>query len=252
MSVRREKPSILYKVLKSVVKFVYKKYTIEGFEHLPEQPSILVGNHSQLHGPLACELYLPHKRYTWCAGEMMRLKEVPAYAFKDFWSQKPKYTHWYYKCASYAIAPLASFLFNNAKTISVDRDARIVSTFKKTVKKLCEGNHIVIFPEHDVKHNHIVYDFQTNFVDVARLYYKKTGVALQFVPMYLSPNLKKIVFGEPIAFHPENEKEQERKRICDCMMSQITELAQSLPRHKVVPYRNIPKKLYPYNRVEKE
>lgn len=247
-----KKPSFVYKGFKAIVKLCYKKYSLVGVENLGDQPAIIVGNHSQLHGPLACELYLPHKRYTWCAGQMMRLKEVPAYAFHDFWSQKPKRSHWYYKTASYVIAPLAFFLFNNANTIAVDRDSRIITTFKTTVRKLREGNHIVIFPEHDVKHNHVVYDFQTNFVDVARLYYNKTGNELQFVPMYISPKLKQIVFGNPIQFNHENDKEQERHRLCDYLMAEVTRTAEELPRHRVVPYRNIPKKDYPYNRSDKE
>ena len=54
-------------------------------------------------------------------------------------------------------------------------------TFKNTVKKLQEGKSVVIFPEHDVKHNHIVYEFQDKFIDIAKLYYKRTGIVLRVV-----------------------------------------------------------------------
>ena len=80
----------------------------------------------------------------------MHLKDVPEYAFRDFWSQKPKWTHPGYKLLSHIIAPIAVCVFNNARTIGVYHDTRILSTFKNTVKKLQEGKSVVIFPEHTV------------------------------------------------------------------------------------------------------
>lgn len=111
---------------------------------------------------------------------------------------------------------------------------------------------MVIFPEHDVKYNHIIYDFQDKFIDVAKLYYKKTGKELQYVPLYIAPKLKKMYFGNPIQFCAANPMEEERHRICQYLMDEITEIAQSLPMHTVIPYRNIPKKYYPTNIPKEE
>jgi len=218
-----------------------------GAENLPAEPAMVVGNHTQMNGPIACELYFPGDRYTWCAGEMMQAKEVAAYAYQDFWSQKPKWTRWFYKLLSYVITPLSVCVFNNARTIGVYHDTRILSTFKNTVAKLQEGSSVVVFPEHDVPYNHIVYDFQDKFIDIAKLYYKRTGNKLPFVPLYIAPSLKKMYIGTPTWFDPEAPMEQERQRICRYLMNEITEMAVKLPRHRVVPYRNIPKKLYPFN-----
>lgn len=242
-----KKPSWLFRGIKWLVRAFYPKMEVVGTENLLDEPVIVVGNHAQMHGPIACELYFPGKRYTWCAGQMMHLKEVPAYAFSDFWSKKPKYTHWFYKLLSYIIAPLAVCIFNNADTIGVYRDTRIVSTFKNTVNRLCQGASVVIFPEHDIKYNNIIYDFQDKFIDIARLYYKKTGKELAFVPMYIAPALRKVYLGEPIRFCAANPMEEERDRICGYLMEQITQIGRGLPEHTVVPYRNIPKKDYPSN-----
>ena len=189
-----EKASLLYNAIKAAVAAFYPTAEVIGTENLPEEATILVGNHAQMNGPICAELYCPGNHYTWCAGEMMHLKDVPEYAFRDFWSQKPKWTHPWFKLLSYLIAPLSVVVFNNACTIGVYHDARIVGTFKNTVKRLQEGNHVVIFPEHDVKYNHILYDFQDKFIDGAKLYYKKTGKELQFVPLYIAPKLKQMHF----------------------------------------------------------
>jgi 1-acyl-sn-glycerol-3-phosphate acyltransferase len=242
-----KKTSAMFRIIKWCIRVGYPRIQVEGIENLPEEPVIFVGNHCQMNGPIVGELYVPGQPYIWCAGEMMKLKTVPEYAFRDFWSQKPRWTHPFYRLLSYIIAPLAVCLFNNARTISVYHDVRILSTFKDTVKKLQEGKSIVIFPEHDEKYNHIIYDFQGKFIDIARLYYKKTGKELDFVPMYITPKLKKLCLGKPIRFCGEAAIDTERERIRKGLMEEITALAQALPEHTVVPYRNIPKKDYPSN-----
>ena len=244
---QEKKPSFLYKFIKWVVDLFYPKMQIVGAENLPNEPCIIVGNHTQMNGPICAELYCPGNCYTWCAGQMMHLKDVPEYAFRDFWSQKPKWTHPWFKLLSYLIAPLSVVVFNNAHTIGVYHDTRLIGTFKNTVKRLQEGNNIVIFPEHEVKYNHILYDFQDRFIDVAKLYDKKTGKELQFVPLYIAPKLKQIHLGKPIQFNPNVPMDEERRRICRYLMDEITNIAVSLPEHTVVPYRNIPKKDYPKN-----
>ena len=251
MSKQKKKPW-LYRVLEYFVRIFYKPYEIIGLENLPDEPCAIVGNHSQLHGPLSCELYFPGKFYTWCAAPMMKLKEVPAYAYQDFWSQKPKILRPFYRLMSYLIAPLAVLIFNNARAIAVYRDRRIVKTFRESVEKMQNGNNVIIFPEQDKKHNNILYDFQEGFVDVARFYHRSTGGELSFVPFYIAPNLKKMYLGKPIVFSSDAPIEAERRRICDYLMNEITEIARNLPEHTVIPYRNIPKKLYPKNTQEEE
>lgn len=223
--------------IRYLVKLFYPKMQVVGIENLPDEPVIIVGNHCQMNGPIVGELYVPGEPYIWCAGEMMHLKNVPEYAYRDFWSQKPKWTHPGYKLLSYIIAPLSVCIFNNARTIGVYHDTRILSTFKNTVKRLEEGKSVVIYPEHDVPHNSVVYEFQDKFIDIAKLYYKKTGMELSFVPMYIAPKLKTLCLGKPIRFSPSTEMEIERRRICTYLMREITELASVLPEHEVVMYR---------------
>jgi len=237
----------IFKLIKGLVWIFYPKMNVEGVENLPEESAVIVGNHTKMNGPISCELYFPRERYTWCAGEMMHVKEVPAYAYKDFWSGKPGYIRWFYKILSYVIAPFSACVFQNANTIGVYHDAKVISTFKDSVKRLQEGVDIVIFPEHDEPYNHIVCAFQERFIDVAKLYYKKTGRELDFVPLYIAPTIHKMYIGKPIRFCASNPIEEERKRICTYLMDEITNIACALPMHTVVPYPNIPKREYPSN-----
>lgn len=239
--------SWFYRGIRSLVRLFSPKFQVIGAEKLPEEPCVIVGNHSQMYGPIAGELYTPGKHYIWCAGEMMHWDEVADYAFQDFWSEKPKAVRWFFRLLSYLITPLSVCIFNNAHTIPVYHDTRLISTYRESIVKLQEGNTMVIFPEHHVKHNNIICDFQDKFIDLARFYYKKTGEELSFVPMYMAPKLKKMIFGLPIRFRADAPIAEERRRICDELMEQITQIAVSLPEHTVVPYPNMPKKDYPKN-----
>lgn len=243
-----KKTSVMYKILKFFLTKIYPTPSIEGMENISDEPCIIVANHTQMNGPICAELFFPVKKYIWAAAEMMHLKEVPGYAFEDFWSRKPKYTKLWYKPLSYLIAPLSVCVFGNAHTIGVYHDNRILYTFKNTVKKLTEGNHIVIFPEYGKEYNNILYDFHDKFIDIAKLYYKKTGKELKFVPMYIAPELKKMYIGKPTEFSAESDIDSERSRIKKYLMNAITDIAVNLPEHTVIPYWNIGKKLYPKNK----
>ncbi|MFT4143508.1 MAG: hypothetical protein QM644_03550 [Mobilitalea sp.] len=240
---------LCYRFILWLIKVFYPKITVEGFDNLPREGCIVVGNHAQMNGPICGEIYFPGKHSIWCASQMMNLKEVPAYAYQDFWSGKPKYIRWIYRLLSYIIAPLSVCLFNNASTIPVYRDSRLISTFKQTIADLQENSSVIIFPEHYEPHNHIVNDFQDKFVDIAKFYYKRTGKAISFVPMYVAPKLKKLFLGKPIIFNPETPIEEERRRICYYLMNEITDIAVAQPMHTVVNYANISKKSYHTNIV---
>ncbi len=237
----------LYRLICRIVDRLSPDYTFHGTENLPDEPCVIVGNHCQMYGPIAAELYLPRLCFIWCIGEMMNRKEVPAYAFQDFWSMKPKAVRWFYRLLSHLIAPLSEYVFTHAHTIPVYHDARVMTTFRQSMERLKEGADIVIFPEKNEPYNGILWQFQEHFADVARLYHRKTGTALCFVPMYTAPKLKSIHFGKPVRFNPDVAEDEERKRICGAMQEAITALALALPEHTVVPYPNIPKEQYPLN-----
>lgn len=244
----KKKTTVPYKIIRALVRLFYGNMEVVGLENLPDGQAVIVGNHSQLHGPIAAELFMQDNCYIWCAGQMMKMKEVPEYAFTDFWSQKPKWIQPFYKVMSYLVAPLSVCIFNNARTIAVYRDMRIMSTFKDTIKLLQKGANILIFPEKDEKMNHILYQFQENFIDIAKLYHKKTGVELTFVPMYIAPKLKKMYIGQGIRYQSGQSMDDEKKRISAYLSEEITRIATDLPKHTVVPYRNIPKKYYLTNK----
>ena len=243
----KKQKNILYLFICAMIRLFYRKPRFEGTENIPDEPCVFLCNHTQMNGPIISELYFPGNNHIWCAGQMMHWGEVAEYAFTDFWSFKPKIFHPFFRLLSWIITPLAVLIFNNASTVPVYHDTRLITTFRRSIELLQEGRNMIIFPEKNKRYNNILYDFQDKFVDLARFYYKKTKKALLFVPVYNAPKLHKTVIGKPVRFDPGAPIESERERICREMKDAITEMAASLPEHTVIPYRNIPKRLYPKN-----
>ena len=135
--------------------------------------------------------------------------------------------------------PLAAKDFDNYRKLS-----------EHTSTPLAGGESLMIFPEKNAPGKGFLYAFQDKFVDTARFYYNKTGKAAPFVPVYVAPALKSVYIGKPTVFRPEAPIDAERERICGYLRDEITAMAEALPEHTVVPYRNIPKKDYPKNRKD--
>lgn len=238
---------LLYRIIRALVAFFAPVFKVEGKENLPKGAMVIVGNHSQAFGPIAAELYVPGDHYTWCISEMMEKDRVADYAFGDFWSKKPIPLRWFFRLFSYMIPPLAELVFTHANTIPVYRDKRVMKTFQISCDRLKENAAVVIFPEDYTEHNNIVHEFQRGFVHLGKYYYRQTKESLPFVPMYVCPKLKKLVFGKPIWYSSDNAGADEAERICNYLQDSISEIAYSMPRHRVVPYPNVSKRHYPYN-----
>ncbi len=127
---RPKKTTWIYKILYFFINLFFRPMKTVGLENLPDEPVILVGNHSQMNGPLYSELRLDIPHETWCAGPLMHWKEAADYAFADFWSFKPRWTHPFYRLLSFLITPIAVCLFNNAHTIPVFHDVRLRQTYR--------------------------------------------------------------------------------------------------------------------------
>ena len=243
----KKKSPALFRFIRFLAWVIFPKFTTEGTENLPDEAVIFVGNHSKANGPVFSQLYTPRECYTWTISSMMNKKKVPDYAYTDFWSKKPKCIRWIYRLTSYIIGPIAAYVMTNADTIAVYHDKRVLNTFKESVEMMEEGTDIFVFPECYDEHNNIVHDFQRGFIDVARVDFKKTKRSTPFVPVYICPELKRAVFGKPIYYNNENDAKEEKERVANALMDAISEIAYSLPEHRVVQYNNIRKRHCPKN-----
>lgn len=238
----------VYSIFLFFMKIIYRKTKVEGIEKIPGKNTIIVANHAQLNGPIIAQLHMPKNCYIWANGQMAKMSDVSSYAMEDFFPYKKRWLRPLCRLASYALAPLLVCMMNNARVIPVYHDIRLTSTMRESIKKLSEGNNILIFPEKHQQRSNVINCFREHFVDLARLYHRRTGEVLTFLPMYIAPDLKLCCVGEGICYDPCLNIEEQRHGIAEYLASQIEDMAGSLPEHTVVPFDNISRKLYPRNK----
>lgn len=220
-----------FNFLVKAYKFFTRKY---NEVKLDDEPAVYVSNHCKLGGPIYFQAYFPNPKKIWVIGDMCDKDACIEYMYDDFFRlKKPR---WLYITLAKLIRRPFLYMTKNADAIPVYKDMRIASTLKNSIKALKNNENIVIMPEHHVEYNHVVHEFQRNYIELARLYYKMTGKQLKFYPVYLAPKLRKVVIGEPIEFDPSNDIEDEKDKINYYLMEEITKLYGTLKKHKVVLY----------------
>ena len=125
-------------------------------------------------------------------------------------------------------------------------------TYDVFLQALEAGKRVVIFPDWDKPYNDIIYEFQDRFIALGRMYQRQFGKLLAFVPMYAAPSIRKVAIGKPVYYDDAARPSEERTRVCQALMDAVTALGKSLPRHRVTPFPNLPRKEWRWSRPEGE
>ena len=207
------------------------------FEAQPEDdPAVFVCNHARITGPVMMTLDFPRKHRAWAVANAMDPQKAKNYAFHDVFLGRSRKHQGFYRFLSRIVARALPPLLTGSDTIPVYHDKNIVSTFKQSVKTLTEGKDLVIFAEAPARFSAYVNELQPGFVDIARIYYRKTGKKLLFYPVYLNKKLAVISVGVPIAYDPDRSLDEQRCTIAAYLRDNIDRLARQLPAHKPIPF----------------
>lgn len=138
------------------------------------------------------------------------------------------------KPIAFLLTPFIVLLFRAFEPIPVyHHEKRVLETLNKSIQTMEEGLPQVIFPERTENQvNKYVYEFNSGFPMVAKLYYEKTGKLMKFYPVYCAEKLHTFVVGEPITYDPDIPLKIQRKDICRYLENKIEELGDSLPKHE--------------------
>lgn len=232
-----KKPKLFFKFIRFFIRKGYKEVKIIYEQELNhDRPIVYISNHCQIHGPLAFHLTLGKTSRIWCTQEVFFWKTLPEYAFLTFLKgyEKKKSVQWLYRILSYLIAPLLIVVFRGADAIPVYRDARLLTTYKKSAETILEGLDIVIFPECPDPLNDFINVFNPGFVDIARFMKLKAKKEIVFVPCYYAPELRTIKIGSPVEYDYSRKIDEQRKELLTKLQDEVTRLGKSLPEHKPV------------------
>ena len=144
----------------------------EFAEPVGEKPVIFLANHLGAVGPMYMSVTFPLRDNVaiWCNEGMMDEKLVVEYVRHDWWWRpESKLAPLYSATIPYIAKAIVPKVLRSAPTIAVCRDARVMTTMRKSLKALKAGKHIVIFPELPDGHDSHAERLQMGWLNLASM-----------------------------------------------------------------------------------
>ncbi len=212
---RRIAPDILKAIIRPLM-----PCRVIGKEHvdLEHGPVVFVGNHLEIYGPLITNLYLPFYFRSWIISSMLD-EEIVAAQLKNGVNNVFSFLPAKLRARlPRVIAPIVLFVLQSLDPIPVYRGTarEVIQTMRLTVEAMEYEDNILLFPENPGEENYRqqgVSDFYSGFASIGAEYFKRTGNATAFYPVYANKAKHTLTIGPGIAFNAENGRREERDRI---------------------------------------
>lgn len=188
----------------------------EFAEPIGEEPVIFLANHLGAVGPMYMAITFPlHDNVAiWCNEGMMEESMTVEYVRHDWWWRpESKLAPLYCATIPYIARAIVPKVLRSAPTIAVCRDARIMTTMRKSLAALKEGRHIVIFPELPDGHDSHAEELQMGWLNLVTMYHRMTGKKIRLVPVHIDTKGKVFRVGKGITADPELPLTEQEHRI---------------------------------------
>lgn len=184
-----------------------------GFEQL-KPPVVLITRHQHFHGPATIMAWSPLPLRLWILDKLAVYKLCVRH-YREY--TYPIRGHGPVTSAilAFLLAPPMALLARSSNCIVVHRGHReIMQTLEDSVEALVRGENVCLSP--DIQYMDTssgAVEMYTGFVHLAKQYYKRTGKALSFYPVYTSRRMDQIRVGDPVTYQPGVPFGQEKERI---------------------------------------
>lgn len=175
-------------------------------EPVGEEPVIFLANHLGALGPLYMVGTFPLRDNVaiWCNEGMMDEKLIVEYVRHDWWWRpESRLAPLYSATIPYIAKAIVPKVLRSAPTIAVCRDARIMTTMRKSLQALRAGKHLVIFPELPDGHDSHAEQLQMGWVNLITMYQRTAGKNIRLVPVCIDRQARVFRVGRGIWPDPD-------------------------------------------------
>lgn len=214
----------LYDALKTLTYPFFRVKRIEYAEPVGDEPVIFLANHLGAVGPMYMSITFPLRDQVaiWCNEGMMEEKLIVEYVRHDWWWRpESKLASLYNATIPYIARAIVPKVLRSAPTIAVCRDARIMSTMRKSLAALKDGKHIVIFPERPNGFDSHEEYLQMGWLNLTAMYYRATGKVIKMIPVHIDVPGKTFRVGKAITADPEVPVREQEAQIERCLAAAI-------------------------------
>ena len=189
-----------------------------------DEARVFIANHYEIYGPLAVFLRFPYKFRPWVIDKLTKPNQVEQQMSLGIYGKFKKCPMWLKRIAVKTLKSIMVYtMTKKAKAIPVSREnpRANIKTMQESVETFEKGKDIVIFPELSYV-DEGVGEFQTGFEHLAKYYHQKTGKKVTFYPVFISQINKKMYIEKPITFNPQNDSNDEKKKITTYLHDTMT------------------------------
>ncbi len=201
-------------------------HTVKGKEHVRDLPGIFVFNHREVYGPIAAIVFLPYDIRPWILYQMIDKAEITQHMYEGTFRRAKWLPPALRRLIPRLLSPVVVWALRSFDPIPVYRGAQmnVIKTFMMSIECLAAGDSILLFPENpENTYGQKVSDFYEGFAHLGRLYYKKTGNALTFYPVYASKKRRELRIGEGVTYNTAGGS-NERGRIVETLEQRMRDL----------------------------
>ena len=200
---------------------------VSGLKNLQAPgPVIFVANHAGAFGPVSVITSMPVEIYPWVAHEVTDVRTAAPRIQAEFVERELRLKPPLSVFVARVIGRVCVALMKDIGAIPVyQKSKEITSTVTRSLALLQQGKNILVFAEDSTrKINDVLCEFCTGFIHIARLYYRTTKKALQFVPVGVNRRGGRILVGTPISFDGTMPFTLEKQRIKQALERSVSDL----------------------------
>lgn len=217
----------LFLACRAYWRVTHRRQPVYGMENVGQTPAVFISRHQNLYGPVEIMSWVPLQFRVWTLYKFMTVKECYRHYSGYTYSVRKHFGPVFSKIIAAIVSPFVTVFMRSMGGIPVYRGQRnIIDTFRESVKALNDGENLLIMPERDYLDNSSdAGELYNGFMHIAQMYYKATGKALSFYPVYPCKENGSIYIEKPIAFDPEKPFRAERERIVEALKKELNHLA---------------------------
>ncbi|NLG25938.1 MAG: glycerol acyltransferase, partial [Clostridiales bacterium] len=191
------------------------------------QPAVYVCRHHNVKGPILSLAYLPIAVRPWVYHVFMQRASCYRHCADYTFSKRFGWHRASARAVAWVIAPAFARLLRSAGGIPVHRgSAHLMGTFRLSADALARGESLLVFP--DVDYTSQVGDtgaLYEGFLLLDRMYHKRTGGHIAFVPLHISDARRALYLGEPARFDDGVPYDVGRARVLEALKGEMNRLS---------------------------
>lgn len=216
---------MLFKFTRFIFRCFNKPYSVYR-EYDEGAPAVYIVHHQNLKGPIISMAWFDKPMHPWGLSVFFNHSECYRHYYKYTFTERFGMPKVIAAILTYPLSFYISGLMKSMEGIPVHRGSReVIETFSESLSALTRGESLLICPDIDYSsEDEHMGEMYMGFLTLERMYIKKTGKHLAFVPLHIDSKKQHIHVGQSISFTSGVDFKQEREIVYNKLKEEFSRL----------------------------